>query len=928
MRHLRVVLASALALVLPGIAAAATPGTLDPSLGGTGLVRYPLDPAIDASRAVAVQTDGKIVAAGDCQNGAYVDFFVARYNANGSPDNSFGAGGRTLVHFGDESVCNAVKIQSDGKIVAGGYTTTANGYKDFAVARLLTDGRPDSSFGLYGQATASISTTYDFGMSLAIQSDSRILLAGYSTIGSTNNMSIVRFTSSGSLDASFSGDGKLNVTVAGSRANAIYLQESGQILMAGSYTSSGVDQVMLVRCNIDGALDTSFDGDGKLFPPIFGVAECAARIPSAPVAISEQIVFAGEVSSPARTIFVARYNLNGTPDTGFDGDGVAIKTFSDWPSVYSVTVSGGALARRFTVAGTMLPNSGAFPQVFAARFLGNGPLDTAFDGDGITYARPGEGSQSGTGMVLDSQARLVIATSGLLNQDIDLALIRFTSSGALDPNFDGDGIRTDNIGFLDAPPGAVAIQPDGRIVMVGGGYAFAVARALPDGQLDSTFAGRGYLRIMPGGYPVAGNALALQSDGKIVVAGTAGSGQNSQIAVARLTMGGRLDSTFSGDGILQTAVAAGWNQITGVAIQPDGKILMTGDTDFYDILHQVTYTSFMVARLNPNGTFDSSFGTGGVSAPYIATFVVSRGMALQPDGRIVIVGQAVQSNQTHILLARYTGTGALDTSFGGTGIVMTGTISDGMANAVRLQPDGKVLVAGQGQLAIDDDYLLLRYNPNGTPDTSFDGDGMVSTPISGLGGDMAYTLDLLPNGRIVAAGRSLDNLKDVCSAVCYNADGSLNAGFGSGGKVLFNFGSPSDVVRGAAIDAAGRVVLLANSGGLLALARLIGDDVSGVANPDRPTGLEPRILSVGPNPFAASARIAYRLTRRGPASLRVFSVSGALVSTLADGEAEPGEHEAVWTGRDGRGIAAAAGVYFVHLEAEGKASNRRVVLVR
>jgi uncharacterized delta-60 repeat protein len=305
--------------------------------------------------------------------------------------------------------------------------------------------------------------------------------------------------------------------------------------------------------------------------------------------------------------------------------------------------------------------------------------------------------------------------------------------GDLDASFNGTGKQTIDFGFTDRAT-AVVIQPDGKIVMAGfddGGLPdFAVVRLNPDGSLDTTFNatasptgfnGNGRLSFTFGASGFGGveraTAAALQADGKIVVAGftDAGGGSVNNFAIARINANGTLDTTFNGTG-KQTVDFGFDDQATGVVIQPDGKIVVVGFDDG-------GAADFAVVRLNPDGSLDTTFnatasptgfnGNGRLSftfgAPTFGGVERAAGMALQPDGRIVVVGPTDAgggAGPNNFAIARINPNGTLDLTFNGTGKQTTDLGGDDQATGVAIQADGKIVVVG----ATAGNFAVARYD--------------------------------------------------------------------------------------------------------------------------------------------------------------------------------------------------------------------------
>ena len=250
----------------------------------------------------------------------------------------------------------------------------------------------------------------------------------------------------------------------------------------------------------------------------------------------------------------------------------------------------------------------------------------------------------------------------------------------------------------------VALQGDGKIVVVGGGGSgadFALARYNTDGSLDTSFSGDGKLTTDFGSSD-AGAAVAVQGDGKIVAVG----GSAGDFALARYNPNGSLDTSFSGDG-KQTTDFGGFGQVAaGVALQGDGKIVVAGNGGSTG-----NSVDFALARYNTDGSLDTSFSGDGKQKTDFGDFDVATGVALQADGKIVAVG-VTRAGGGDFALARYNPNGSLDTSFSGDGKQTTDFGGSDGANGVVLQGDGKIIAVGDSG-AGDGDFALARYNTTG-----------------------------------------------------------------------------------------------------------------------------------------------------------------------------------------------------------------------
>ena len=354
---------------------------------------------------------------------------------------------------------------------------------------------------------------------------------------------------------------------------------------------------------------------------------------------------------------------------------------------------------------------------------------------------------------------------------------------------------------------SLALQPDGMIVVAGacsngGDYDFCLARYLANGALDTNFNGIGKVITAIGNGNDGAYSIALQPEGKIVVAGSCLNGNTYDFCLARYLASGALDLSFNGTGKVITAIGSGNDAAYSVALQSDGKIVVAGRCS------NGTHTDFCLARYLASGALDMSLNSTGTVITTIGSGNdVARGVALQPDGKIVVAGYCSNGTTYDFCLARYLASGTLDVSFNGSGTVITPIgVGDDYAISFALQPDGKIIVAGVCSNGANFDFCLARYLANGTFDTSFNSTGKVITPI-GSSDDYGYSVALQPDGKIVVAGYCVSGANlDFCLAR-YLANGTLDTSFGSTGKVITAIGSSTDVANSAALQPDGKIVV-------------------------------------------------------------------------------------------------------------------------
>ncbi|HEX2700923.1 MAG TPA: Calx-beta domain-containing protein [Acidimicrobiales bacterium] len=379
-----------------------------------------------------------------------------------------------------------------------------------------------------------------------------------------------------------------------------------------------------------------------------------------------------------------------------------------------------------------------------------GDLDTTFDTDGkVTTDFGAATAEAANAMAVQADGKAVVAGSTTSGGG-DFAVARYGVNGSLDTTFDTDGKVTVDIGSGTADVAtAVAIQADGKIVVAGntssGGGDLVVVRLTPTGALDTTFDTDGKVTIDVGSSSVdAAVALAVQADGRIVVAGTTSSA-GGDFAVVRLTATGSLDPTFDTDGKVTVDIGStSVDAAAGLALQADGKIVVAGTTG-------AGAGNFAVVRITATGSLDATFDTDGKVTTDIGTVSIdaAAAVAVQADGRIVVAGTTGAGD---FAVVRYSATGALDTTLDTDGKVTTdiGTVSVDAANAVAVQPDGKIVVVGSTSSS-GGDFAVVRYDASGALDVSFSGDGKLVTDIGAATADVARAV-ALQAGKILVAG--------------------------------------------------------------------------------------------------------------------------------------------------------------------------------
>jgi uncharacterized delta-60 repeat protein len=403
----------------------------------------------------------------------------------------------------------------------------------------------------------------------------------------------------------------------------------------------------------------------------------------------------------------------------------------------------------------------------------------------ITLAAPQDAAHS-----LPTAAR-ADATSGNESDRKPLTVTVGGAPGVVDTSFNG-GVQLTSVAEGEDYANAMAVQGDGKVISVGrttttaGGGDIAIVRFQRDGAIDTTFGtgGRVVTAIAAARGSDEANAVAVQADGKIVVAGASDNGASGlDFALVRYNADGSLDNSFGNGGKVVTTIGASTDRINAIAIQNDGKIVVGGDSDRGTT---ATGVDFALARYNTDGSPDTTFGTDGEVVTPIRTQSARDSiyaLQLQQVGgetRVVAVG-----GEGDFSAARYTARGQLDGTFGNGGKVASlfGNSIIGAARAVVETPDHQLVLAGH----IGNDFALARLNADGTLDAGFGTAGKVINALAtGTNWDSATALVRQQDGKLIAGGWVYEgNSSSADFAVLrYSADGMLDASFGNGGKVI------------------------------------------------------------------------------------------------------------------------------------------------
>lgn len=451
-----------------------------------------------------------------------------------------------------------------------------------------------------------------------------------------------------------------------------------------------------------------------------------------------------------------------------------------------------------------------------------------------------------------------------------------SQAGTLDKTFGGGGVIYPNKGLFKGKIlgyKSIVVQSDNKFLISGVNednttYGdVALMRCNPDGSLDKSFGGKGYVTTDIQNVRNVGRSIALQKDNKIVAAATV----ENKVAVIRYNNNGSLDESFGNQGYNVTDLKYSCDDPYSIAVQDDQKIILSGNTgDGY-------VADFFVVRFNTNGTLDNSFGNSGISLIDIGGEDYAGCMAIQTDGKILIAGytDALNKTNSNFVVARILSDGSLDTTFNKKGYNITALGEDYLDSwcySMGLQKDGKIVLVGAaryGLIAIDN--ILIRYNTDGSLDDSFGTNGIVITILGNLEAwstDLAFQSD---NKILVSGYYRILNDQDII-VYRYNKDGAIDFSFGKGGYTDINLGSYDEMAMTTALQS-GKLLVAGGSDEYFFVLRYLLDLESGINSYYSYTDN----CLIYPNPIKNEGILKYKLESSGNINIGLFDLKGKLV---------------------------------------------------
>jgi hypothetical protein len=682
-------------------------GSYDLNFNKTGMVTFDFSGS-DYVLDMKVQTDGKVLVAGQSNDG----YYVIRVNPDGSLDSGFGTAGIFAAEFNPGSSYDELRkvlLQSDGKIVLLGSST--NGTKKIAMMRLTTSGALDATFGTGGKATASASTPNDIF-------DGRILSNGNIIVVGNNNDDVIvaRFTSAGALDTTFNTTGYIVRDFTADEENilALEVQDDGKILVAGSAGSMMASQAFVARLNADGSTDTSFNSTGfKMFEFVTGEVAHINQIKA--LTSGGYLLYGGtyDMGNSKGSTVLMQLTSTGAADTSFHNSGDKFVNIGqlteDFLYNYKILESG-----KFLAVGETTDSNGVDGLI--VRFNPNGAVDTTFGTSGMVLVDSG---QTGGGQkifdVIERPDGKLVALLSYMDPSFNRAtrVLQYSEAGVLDTTFNGTGYVDFNFSEDNFDPMTMVLDENGKVLVGGatmgfGDSAMAMARINLDGTLDTTFATGGKFESdLTVGYDSI-SAIKIQDDGKIIVGGSNG----DDVQLLRLLDSGALDPSFATAGIYQGNPLAGTDYYWTNEIHLIGnKILL------FNNYSAMGGGQVFLQQFNADGTVDTSFGTSGIVS-YASEYTKAnlRGIYPETDGKFTLAFSTEDGDAAPYLdIRRINADGSFDTSFNSGNplpIYVPLASYESFANNIQRFTNGKYLLGGTINL-VSGDFIFVRFSENG-----------------------------------------------------------------------------------------------------------------------------------------------------------------------------------------------------------------------
>ena len=377
---------------------------------------------------------------------------------------------------------------------------------------------------------------------------------------------------------------------------------------------------------------------------------------------------------------------------------------------------------------------------------------------------------------------------------------------ALDAAFGTHGVLTTDFGDTTASLNFLAQQPDGKLVAAGNANGLTLTRYNVDGSLDTSFANGG--KLQPSHERIMVRGLGVLPDGKLIVA----TSTEFAFRLIRYLPDGQIDSAFGNGGTIEEQVIPYSSQTSALRFQPDGQIVVAAEVIIEGTEH------FVVGRFHPDGRLDESFGVGGtVRTPLAGSSAILGGLIIQPDGKVLVGGSVITGSNSWFELVRYNPDGSFDPTFGTGGRIQTATSTHTLRlTGLALQPDGKVVAAGEEVDLYQSTIMLARFSSSGELDPTFGTNGVARKPFNAI--SRTGSLALLEDGKLLMTTTAAYGVYDRFAVLRFDSTGALDSAFWNG-QAMAGFGKNVTTLSSMLIQPDGNIVTGGTVGGDFALAR-------------------------------------------------------------------------------------------------------------
>lgn len=791
--------------------------TLDTGFGnsGTASANSFASDNYDLAHGIAIDSSGKTVVVGQV-NYSGGDFYIARFNTDGSLDSTFGNSGVVNKDLGNAEYALRVAFDSSSRIIVAG-TQTNSSIQEVFVARYTTAGVLDTTFNSNGYRITSYGAVNSL-TDMTLTSDDSILL----TASGPGDFRLIKVAADGSSHE------KLDIDFLGSSdfAYSVVMQSDGKAMISGTATNfvPALDRpnntanaisthtdfaAARVSVSTSPTLDTSYGSSGKVMVDI-GSTTNDTLLTSYINGSDELYLGGGSTNGNSQNdTTVIKLDSSGNLITGFASSGKLVidinndATKNDDARSIVADSSGNLFV---AIESTVSNRDTVIYKIDAA-----GAADSGYGSSGLVTYDYSNSNNFARQIAIDSSNRVHLATAGTDTVEESSLVARFTTAGVLDTGFSSDGqylldatISTDVItNLIELTASANA----GKFVAVGtaSNNKLIVTRFTSTGALDATFGDNGFYRKVGVESSYAGIAVTEMSDGSIIVTGA----NDSYGYVTKLTADGTLDTSFATSGELKISGSGPSGlAINAVTIDKNSKIVIGGTN------HAISSSDLYLARLNTDGSFDTdsdadsslSFTSNGYVTVDLGLDETIEDIATLSDGSIIGVGK----KGTFGFVVKYLENGSLDTlgfaasdGYKSVDLDPVASTDVGTFTRVKVKSDGKIVAAG---FTIDSNPInvIVQLNSDGSLDTTFDTDGIVSHNY-GLSSAQIFGLDLDSQERIIITGHNSNGTDLDIFIARVTATGSKDTLFNSSGGILFNYNA----------DEAAHIVKVMSDGSIL-----------------------------------------------------------------------------------------------------------------